>query len=303
VVVPSALLLIAAGGGTAYYYSRVTGNPFRMTYQVNRATYAIAPYFLWERPYPEPQYRYAVMREFYEKELKEYEENRTLLGFIRRSASKLLSWWGFYLGPALTIPVLALPSALKDKRIRFAVVALSVFVFGLALETFMMPHYFAPATCLVYLLLMQAMRHLRLWRFRGDGRGLALVRAVPVICVGMIVLRLGAIAAHAQIEPAWPRGSLKRAGVISQLKQMHGDHLILVRYRPDHNLHDEYVYNGANIDSQRVIWARDSEGCDNQELFRYYHDRRIWLLEPDYWPLRLQPYPQQPPQLKCDSRP
>ena len=48
VVVPIILVLAASGAGMGYYYWRVTGSPFRMTYQVNRETYATAPYFLWE---------------------------------------------------------------------------------------------------------------------------------------------------------------------------------------------------------------------------------------------------------------
>src|SRR6185312_10463572 len=62
VVVPIILVLAASGAGMGYYYWRVTGSPFRMTYQVNREAYATAPYFLWESPRPEPVYRHEVMR-------------------------------------------------------------------------------------------------------------------------------------------------------------------------------------------------------------------------------------------------
>jgi hypothetical protein len=291
VVLPCVMILGLTGAGTAYYYYRVTGSPFVMTYEVNRATYATAPYFVWETPRPEPNYRYKVMRDFYDRELREFKENRTFLGFVHRTVAKALVWWRFYLGPALTIPLFAFPRVLRDRRTRFALWTGAFFVLGLSVETFMMPHYFAPATCLVYLLLLQSMRHLRLWRWRTDRRGLALVRAIPVICVGMILLRVSAVAAHAQIEPPWPRGSLKRAAVITQLEEKPGGHLVLVRYRDDHNVDDEYVYNGANVDQQKVVWARDMDPCGNQELLNYYRNRQVWLLEPDYWPVRLLPYP------------
>ncbi len=50
------VILIVAGASTGYYYHRVTGSALRMTYQVNRQTYAMAPYFLWQTPRPEPEY-------------------------------------------------------------------------------------------------------------------------------------------------------------------------------------------------------------------------------------------------------
>jgi hypothetical protein len=291
VVLPAVLILGIAGAAMGYYYYRVTGSPFVMTYQINRGTYAMAPYFLWEKPRPEPEYRYKVMRDFYERELADFEENRTLPGFFRRTASKAFLWWGFFLGPALTIPLFAFPRVLRDRRMKFALLTGAFFFLGLSLETFLLPHYFAPATGLLYLLLLQSMRHLRLWRWRSDRRGLALVRAIPIICAGMIILRLAAVAAHAQIETAWPRGSLKRAAVIKNLESRPGNHLVLVRYGADHNLDDEYVYNGANIDQQRIVWARDMDPCGNQELLDYYRTRQVWLLEPDDWPTPLQPYP------------
>ena len=60
-IVMLAMLAVGAAG-TAYYYYRMTGNPFRMTYQVNRATYATAPYFIWQHARPEPQFRRGEQR-------------------------------------------------------------------------------------------------------------------------------------------------------------------------------------------------------------------------------------------------
>jgi len=120
---------------TGYYYTRVTGSPFRMTYQVNRETYATAPYFLWQQPRPEPLYHHKVMHDFYQRELTEFEENRTAGGALRRTRDKLTGLWMFYLGPALSIPLLAFPWILRDRRMRFPLGALAVFVAGLSLET------------------------------------------------------------------------------------------------------------------------------------------------------------------------
>jgi hypothetical protein len=290
VILPMLLLVAAAACAMGYYYFRVTGSPFRMTYQVNRGTYATAPYFLWQKPRPEPEYHHPIMRDFYRWELRQFEENRTLGGFLSRTGDKLGSWWRFYLAPILTIPLLALPWVIRDRKMYFATFGLAIFVLGLSVETWTMPHYFAPAAGLLYLLLLQSMRHLRLWKWNGRYVGAELVRLIPVICVAMIVLRLAAVAAHAQIEPAWPRGNWERVRIIERLKREPGRKLVIVSYGPRHTVDDEFVYNRADIDAADIVWARDMGCHNNQELIDYYRDRAIWLLQPDLASPGLAPY-------------
>ena len=67
---------------------------------------------------------------------------------------------------------------------------------------------------------------------------------------------------------------------------------MIVHYRPAHDfISDEWVYNGADIDGSKVIWARDM-GQQNAELLQYFNDRHAWLADPDYNPPRLTPYVQ-----------
>ena len=49
----------------------------------------------------------------------------------------------------------------------------------------------------------------------------------------------------------------------------------------NHDPFDEWVYNSADIDGSKVVWARDMDAADNLELIRYYTDRKVWLVEPD----------------------
>ncbi|MGH9504728.1 MAG: hypothetical protein ACRD20_17890 [Terriglobales bacterium] len=289
VVLPIILLLAATGAGMGYYYWRVTGSPFRMTYQVNRGTYATAPYFLWESPRPEPVYRHALMRDFYRWELQRFEQYQTLAGAARLTWDKFAGSWKFYCGPLFTIPLLAFPWILRDRKMRFPLMLGAFFLLGLSVETWTMPHYVAPATGLIYLLLLQCMRHLRLWRRHTQKTGVALVRAIPAIACAMVLLRVGAAAAHAQIEPAWPRGNLDRVAIMRQLQAAPGRHLVLVRYSPHHDVDWEWVYNAADIDDAKVVWARDMGPRDNQELLRYFHDRHVWSLNGDQSPARLEP--------------
>jgi hypothetical protein len=289
VVLPIVLVLIVTGAGMGYYYWRVTGSPFRMTYQVNRGTYATAPYFLWSSPRPEPAYNHAVMRDFYRWELARFEEYRTLGGAADRTWDKVVGSWKFYCGPLLTIPLLALPWMVRDRKMRFAILAGVFFLLGMAVETWTMPHYVAPATGLIYLVLVQCMRHLRLWRWHGQPVGVALVRAIPVVACAMVLLRVGAAAAHAQIEPPWPRGNLDRLAIARQLEATPGRHLVLVSYGPHHDVDWEWVYNAADIDGAKIVWAREMGAQKDSELLEYFPQRKVWHVDGDESPARLEP--------------
>jgi hypothetical protein len=69
-----------------------------------------------------------------------------------------------------------------------------------------------------------------------------------------------------------------------------------VRYSDDHNIHDEWVYNGADIDGAKVIWARELGEEQNAKLFAYFKDRQIWLVEPDVDNTEIRPYTPPPDQ-------
>jgi hypothetical protein len=291
VVLPASLVLVIAAAATGYYYWRVTGSPFRMAYAVNRETYAVVPYFLFFSMRAVPTYHHPAMRDYYAGwEVQEFEEARTLRGFIARTLHKAFELWRFYIGPALTLPLLALPFAFRDRRIRLALVAGLIFCSGLLIETWTFPHYVAPATGLVYLVLMQCLRRLRLWQWREESTGLLLTRALPVVCMAMIVLRMAGVAVHAPLEPRWPRGNPDQPKVIAQLRQIPGGHLVIVRYGPDHIVDRDWIYNEPDIDRADVVWARDMGDEQNQELLRYFNRRHAWLMEGDDVPPKLVPY-------------
>lgn len=162
---------------------------------------------------------------------------------------------------------------------------------ALAIETWTMPHYFSPATGALYLLLLQGLRHLWRWQPVRRPLGKALVRAIPVLACGMILLRVTAAGVHLPVESPWPRGNLDRSSILDNLDGQPGLHLVIVRYGLQHNLDREWVYNTSNIDATKVVWARDMGKDNNHELLQYFRGRRVWLVDADASGPRAVPYP------------
>jgi len=301
---PGAAVLGATIAFMGYYDLRVYGNVFTPPYKVNRDTYAVAPHFLWQAARPEPVYRHRVLRNFYAapSELGEMpwylQETQSVRGFLEVAGKKLLRTGIFYFNFALLPPLFALPWVLRDRRVRKLIPIALLLGAGLAVETWLIPHYLAPATVLLLIVLMQCMRHVRV----SGPSGLFLVRATPVLCLVLAVLRLCAqpldmkLPTGYGLAESWygpgPMG-LERARIASDLESRSGLQLAIVRYLPDHVV-PEWVYNAADIDKSKVVWAREMDPTSNRQLVRHYKDRTAWLIEPDANPPRISPYPTNP---------
>jgi hypothetical protein len=202
----------------------------------------------------------------------------------------------FFFGFALLPPLCCLPRVLRDRRMRFVLFATASLAVGLAVNFYLFPHYAAPGTALVYILLLQCMRHLRVWRPEGRPVGLFLVRAIPVVCVLLCGIRIwsGPLGVSVDRWPAmWygtPPLGLPRAQTCSTLSRHEGNQLAIVRYAPNHDPLDEWVYNKADIDTARIVWAREMDSKSNAELIAYFQERNVWLVEPDFDPPRISGY-------------
>jgi hypothetical protein len=77
---------------------------------------------------------------------------------------------------------------------------------------------------------------------------------------------------------------------MAELREAGERHLVIVTYGPNHNIHQEWVYNRADIDGAAIVWARDKGPTANRRLLDYFDDRQVWRLEDDGPPVRLVPY-------------
>jgi hypothetical protein len=291
VLVPAAAVLAGAAALMGYYNWRAFGSPTTMPYTIQRSTYAVAPYFLFQTPRPAPAYRHQAMRDFYQGwELGYFESVRTPAGIAANVWRKTSESWSFYIGPALTLPLIALAWTWKSRRTRTLLALAAMVAVGNSVVPWFMPHYIAPATALIYALLIAGMRALRRWRPE-------VARAVPAVVVAMLAVRVGMAMTPIPFVLHYPMTwattwspALGREKIVERLQAAGGTHVVIVRYSPGHDPLREYVFNDADIDHARIVWARDMGVEKDAELVRYFSQRRKWLLEPDRDPPRLTPY-------------
>jgi hypothetical protein len=127
--------------------------------------------------------------------------------------------------------------------------------------------------------------------------GLFLVGAIPVIGILMVFLRVEAGPLHVPLPTdksfTWctpPKPEYGRAAMGRFLNTYPGRHLVLVRYKPGHDEGFDWIYNDADIDGSKVVWARDLGTAKNQELIDYFRGRHVWWVEADDSPPKLIPY-------------
>ncbi len=297
VAIPLGVILVITALSTSYYFWRVTGNPFLLPQMLERKTYAVAPYFLWQPPRPEPAYNHPFLHDFYiGTELAFYESNRTFTAIAALTIVKVFEVWLLYLGPALTVPLLfaglAGPTKLAGRNIdrdtRFLFIVVGCFLFGLSFETFFFPHYAAPIAPVLWVLALRALSHVRAIVWRAKPVGLFLSRSVPVVCLVLLALRCAAAPLHLAITSDWPPTwynsqpiPTNRPKVLAELNRLHGKHLVLVQYGKTSPSRLQWVYNEADVDAAHVVWAWDMGTVRNRELLDYFKDRHVWSLDPD----------------------
>jgi len=211
----------------------------------------------------------------------------------------------FFLGPILLVTFLmlflVLPYGFSSRHVSSStwilLLILGVFAIGTELTVYYNPHYSAPITALVIALLLIAIQRIREW----NRSGLFLSRAIPFACLLAFALRTVASPLHIpasrystyyfdDVFAQGFKGTFPRAELQFQVAQRGGKQIVIVRYSLEHNPFPDWVYNDADIENSKVIWARDMGAVQNQELINYYKHRQVWLLEPDYNPARLSRY-------------
>ncbi|HYL35868.1 MAG TPA: hypothetical protein VEV17_08160 [Bryobacteraceae bacterium] len=287
-----ALLVVAAGiAGLLVYNRAVTGDPLRPPYAVNQATYGWPMTLPWFHP-PEPQFRHIELRRYYDYERDVHDRNRTPLDLVKNSTVKAQAIWRFYFGPALSIPLIMLPQVWRS-RLRLPLVAAALTLLATLIETGSAPHYAAAGTAGFLAVLMACLRRLTARR-----RGVQLAIALPILLLVILAVRISLEKLHLPFTQdvnyqSWccvKPGNPNKARILALLEQTGGRHLVLVKPKTDPGNLFQWIYNDADIDASRVVWARDMGPQANQALLDYFHGRTTWLLDPNVEPAAIVPY-------------
>jgi hypothetical protein len=222
------------------------------------------------------------MRRYQAWELVTADSIRSPASFASKNADRLRTTIAFFLPVWLLAPFFVLPVALRGRWVRIALGVLAVVVVGQTLSSWYQPHYAAPATALFIALYVSCLawcRRLRIGRFDA---GQYFVAVILAGWMGSQLAKLGVPIARTLATgavPEWSKWARRRADLERRLRSTDGKDLVIVRYGPAHEIHDEWVRNGPDIDRSAVVWAHDLGAAKNVRLLQYFRDRKAWLLE------------------------
>lgn len=195
----------------------------------------------------------------------------------------------FFYSYILAVPIaVALPFHLRRPIEQLAMVVLALLLVAVIGNNAMgFPHYVAPATPVFYLISVQSLRQMRL--VRGGARRLAhaYVAALPLAVASTLVL----YANFGELNPEYYREhaqfGLARKAIAEQVCEEPGRHVVFVEYSASHGWHHEWIYNEADIDDAKVVWARPLSSEHNRIFREYFAGRTFWRLEADAQPPNL----------------
>ena len=235
------------------------------------------------------------MEKMYLKEVAQRDAYNTPIKIADNLLTRLFDNWTYFIGPVLTVPLVFLPYIFCDRRTRPLLAFIALIAVLNLFQLVLYPYHLGPLVGLMFAIVAQGMRYL--YVSLGVRRGAIAVVVLPVllILVGAMKQEAGDLDLHlAYWENAAELHRDARAYIAEWLANRPGKELVMVRYAPFHNPNQEWVYNGADIDGSKVVWAREVDPEQDAELLRYFKDREVWLLEADIYPQRVVKYPEVP---------
>jgi hypothetical protein len=296
----AALALAPAVMLTLAQNKAVTGSWTTLPAQLSRYQYGVPAAMTFQAP-PTPHRPLTPEQAGeYRLQLAFHQGPETLGSYLLRLQYRV-RYYRFFFLPPLYLAALAFLARLRQFRYLWVAATLALFALGTNFFPAFQYHYIAAVTCLFILVSVAGLETISRLTIRGQAVGWEAAALILVLCFGQFLfwyeMHLAddtAISLDARQYETWDglnhRNPARRIFVAGELEQVPGKLLVFVRYQPHHIFQDEWVYNAADIDGARIVWARDLGAEENRKLTQYFPDRVPILLEPDYQPPRLSPY-------------
>ena len=290
-------VLGAGACSMAVYNDAVTGSALRLPYVEYISQYQRYPYLFGQSVKEKPLIEQECLASYSGDRKKViYERSGQAYTYFKDKYYNLREAVSFYCGGLLALFFLAAPWAIRRDRMALApIVCLTVAGFAALERIPVSPQYVAPATAAIWILLTLCLRWVCAFRRRGFPVGAAAVGVAVVGSLGWFAVAAGegVSGSNRELFQQQVPGMQRRLALESDLAETPGDDLVFVKCDPADTLNTVWVYNGANIDSQPVIWANDRGPESNHALTRRYPDRRFWIVTSSASAPQLRPLPPQ----------
>ena len=298
-------LLCATTAWLFYYNWRGTGHALLFPYSLNFREYHITGAFLFSAKHPLPVYDLGMLRRFYIfAEVPQYEFMRAhpFLFFFR----KVTVYYAGYLYGFGLLLIAGLAYVVRRFREGLLLAPAAAFA-GFGVNVVLMawspfPQYAAPAAPVLYLLVLFglfALCRVRAPRWSGQRLVYGLLLAELMLSVSLFGYRIS----ESRDFPEPQYVSKDRAHVAAEVLSHPGKQLCLVRYIRYHDGWQEWVFNGADPEAERLVWARSLSPEMDQKVIAAYPGRTVWLVKPDTANQLVQPYSPALPFLPIDKDP
>ena len=289
----AAAFVVAAFGVTLAHNKAVTGSWTTLPYQLSQYQYGVPSALTFQdnvEPHialtPEQQGDYRMQQSF-------HGPNKDTPGSFLLRLEYRVRYYRFFFLPALYLTLPLFLMGIRQWRWLWVALTLALFAVGINFFPAYQLHYAAACTSLMILAVVLGLERLAAVRTEAARIILFLCAAHFVFWYGAHLFETPEIARYILPYETWDginhQNPQRRIYVNQQLARIPGELLVFVHYEhPQHPFQDEWVYNAADIDHARIVWARDLGEEENEKLKRYFPQRNVIMLAPDERPPELQ---------------
>ncbi|HXU21043.1 MAG TPA: hypothetical protein VN788_10715 [Verrucomicrobiae bacterium] len=269
---------------TALHNHAVTGKYSELPYALSRIEYGVPQTLSFQRAAVPEHALTPEQTEAYEFQKKDHDSIATLSGWAG-SLPGHFSVVRAYLGIALTPLLLVLPFCRFDRQLGWILSSIGLVIVGGSFYAYSQSHYVAPIIGIFFLLGIVTMKRLNEFRW---GRTAVRLFLTLAICHFITLYALFAagnsipaitgkhknLTSNADVVTSDPRSR-----IIDRLRRVGGDHLVFVKYVGHNPRHIQWIHNRADVDSSRIIWARDLGTQADMHLIQHYPSRAAWRVD------------------------